>query len=121
MLADVKRVFPEDGSVGQDGTVTAWGKTGQWGGPPSSMADHHRKSTINQIRQNWLFYVLKHSHSKMPKHFIQCCQRVSVNTNQSSRILSRFAPISLSIVQCTVPSYPTHGARRDIVGTHFVF
>jgi len=37
MLAGVKRVFPEDGSVGQDGTVTAWGKTGQWGGPSNSM------------------------------------------------------------------------------------
>ncbi len=52
MLADVKRVFPEDGSVGQDGTVAAWGKTGQWGGPSNSTADHNRKSTINLIRQN---------------------------------------------------------------------
>ena len=49
MLADVKRVYQEEGSVGQDGTVPAWGKTGQWIGPSNSMADHHRKSTINQI------------------------------------------------------------------------
>jgi len=62
------------------------------------------------------------------KRFIQCCQRVLLYTSQSSRILSRFAPFSLAIVRalsrlapCTVPSYPTHGARRDIMGTPFVF
>jgi len=123
MLADVKCVYPEDGSVGQDGTVLH--------GAKRDSGDAHLITLWPTITENRpLTKSVKISFSTFYSIAIVRCQNILHNvvngfllyTNQSSRILSRFAPFSLSIVPCTVPSYapctvpscPIGGARRDI-------
>ncbi len=124
MLPDVKSVYPEDGSVGPDWTVlhgakrdciTLWPTTTE--NRPSTKPAKISFSTFYSIAivswQNILYNVVNGFYYT-PINRAGYCPALPQVAYQLFNALSRLAP-------CTVPSYPTHGARRDIMGTHFVF
>ena len=128
MLADVKRVYPEDGSVGQDGTFLNRGKRDSadvyitiW--PTITENRSSTKSvkisfstfySIAIVRCQNILYNVVNGLYYTPINRAGYCPALPHLAYPLFSALSRPAP-------CTVPFYPIHGARRDILGTHFVF
>ena len=126
MLADVIRVYPEVGSVGQDGTVLH--------GAKRDSGDVHLTlwPTITENRPSTKS--VKISFSTFYSIAIVRCQNILYNAvnglyytpiNRAGYCPALphlayplFSALSRS-VPCTAPSYPTHGARRNILFLEF--